>query len=461
MVNLSSLIHVINDFQAWGEIPDEEFELCTDSRKVNERSFFIAIKGQKHDAFDYVQDVIECGCRLILFELDDIKRERVETIWKKNKKICLVGVSDVTKAMQSLAKERSRLWQASGGHLIGLTGSNGKTTTKEMIFGILDLAFPGQVISTKGNLNNHWGVPMTLLTLRDDLKIMVLEMGTSAGGEIQTLCEIANPKSGLITNIGTGHIEFFKTQDRILVEKSALYHWICRRREGVFILNTDDPFLNRLERARPVVYPVEDGGKRVFSALEDQLIFHDDQDVVIKNENIYGVHLYHNLGLSLYLLRTIFKEEFSRFVEIAQAFRLPSNNRAEWIERDGKLYFLDAYNANPNSMRASLQSFASRLISKNIDPSTALLVLGDMNELGELAEDYHREIGGYVSSLGFTNAIFIGRFASHYCKGMDGGLSFADKESAIESFKEKVKSSSACFIKGSRSLQLESIIAIV
>jgi UDP-N-acetylmuramoyl-tripeptide--D-alanyl-D-alanine ligase len=460
MFKLDQLLMTEDYQELYGSLPLGEFAPSTDSRKVSKEHVFFALIGERFDAFDFIDQVIGNGCRCIIYQLGENKKAKLDKIKAAHTDLCLIGVEDVLVCLQQLSRRHARDWQSNGGHLIALTGSNGKTTTKEMLGLILREVFPGKVQMTAGNLNNHIGVPLTLLNLKKTSEIAVVEMGMSGEGEIGFLCELAHPRSGLITNIGTGHIEFLKTREGILKEKASLLRYILERKDdGLFLLNTDDEYLKTIDTVSAKVFRISDNGERLFSASFNRLELRDGS--IIENPHFFGEHLYHNLGMALSLLLLIFPKFSNELISSARSIELPKNNRAQWMTSGDTLVFLDAYNANPNSMSASLKSYFSRVDHLQIDRKEVCLILGDMNELGELAEQFHKEVGELVSSFNAGTTVFVGRYYEHYLKGCPRGVGLKDKVELEEWLARHRESFRSLFIKGSRSLQLESIVAIV
>lgn len=448
-----------------GEIPFKKYVVSTDSRKLVPESLFICLKGEKHDAFSFVDEIIKNGARIIVYDLSLENETQAKRIYADDNSLVLIGVPSSLVFLQNLSVAHRKAWFESSNdkEIIAMTGSNGKTTTKEILQCLLLPSFADQLLCTEGNLNNHIGVPLTLLRLNDSHKVAVVEMGTNHHGEIRGLCDFAAPTSGLITNIGTGHIEHFKTQQEIFKEKRALYDAIMENCAGkVFVVNTDDDFLVKLDRtSRTIEFGEKASGYNSFVDHDSLKIKAPFATYLIKNPGLFGRHNYHNLGMSLAICLHLFPQHAESFISVAKTLSLPDNNRSVWKTYGEKLVFLDAYNANPHSMKASLDAFVTRLHEKKFKLKTALFVLGDMNELGDLSPEFHREIGSYLASIGAENVYFIGRFSKEYSSGFGGGgLIFTDKASAMIELQKTGVLNESFFFKASRSLQLESMTAI-
>jgi UDP-N-acetylmuramoyl-tripeptide--D-alanyl-D-alanine ligase len=377
--------------------------------------------------------------------------------------VLFVETTDSLKFIQELASLYSREWrnEKTDRKIIGVTGSNGKTTHKEMMFFLLNSLFPGQVLATKGNFNNHIGVPLTIFRLQEIHNIAIIEMGMNHPGEIKELCSIAYPEHGMITNVGPAHIEFMQTMENIFFEKSSLYHAVLdnSKGSGVFVVNADDAYLNRLQESTGFTTYGEVYGDVKIQIDGHRISFNiEGEDVLITNNNILEHHNLKNLaGTSIFAMK-LFPKHIREIEKIACEYQQPSMNRSQWVDN----IFLDAYNANPSSMRVSIDSFVNVMKNKNISLDDCCFILGDMNELGVFAEELHREIAGHLAAQKIKNVIFIGRYKDYYLQGHPNPKnSYLKKEEFYEEWRNIRKTYKYIFIKASRSLQLESLMSIV
>ncbi|MCB9060456.1 MAG: UDP-N-acetylmuramoyl-tripeptide--D-alanyl-D-alanine ligase [Halobacteriovoraceae bacterium] len=438
----------------------QSFEICTDSRKYKRGQCFIAIKGDNFDGIQFLEEIIQQNCPLFICQMSDEAIEQVEKYSISHSSTQFIIVKNSVKYIQDLATLHRQKWS---GEIIALTGSNGKTTTKEMLFHFMNGLFPGKVIATQGNLNNHLGVPFTLFRIQNETKYVILEMGTNHPGEIKVLCDIAVPNHGTITNIGESHLEFFKTKENVLIEKSELFHAIMKNGDGKFVLNCEDPLLISLEKKYP--------GKKLIKFQNDEnylvqknsnYAFQIRAEVVdLKNDHLVGRHNFLNLAQSYLLVHSLFPKEKNKLQKLISTFK-PTLGRSVFQEKKGIIFFSDAYNANPSSMRASLRGFKEYLIQKSISEDKALYIIGDMNELGDLAPELHKEIGAFVKSLGVLNPIFVGRYSKYLMDGYKDNLCivYESKEELEQNLSNLLIGKDHVFLKASRSLQLESIIDI-
>lgn len=450
MIDSKYLQHSNPLIKIYGKVPEGTFQVCTDSRKYEDGELFYAINGEKFDGFDYVENVLKKDCPIVVFESSEKNTKKLKDL--DQSKTCFVEVGNSIDYLQSLAIKRRDEFKNSGGVILGITGSNGKTSHKEMMKAMLESVLGNKVHSTKGNLNNHIGVPLTLLDLKKEHSLCILEMGTNHPGEIPALCKLGDHDHGLITNIGASHLEFFHTESNVFKEKRALFDHVEAKGVGKFVVPGSDQFLSTLEGKTLCKTSYSKTGNKVEFEV-------DGTTFEFETDKLGGDYNYSNMVTCLSLLCLVYPKYAEKFLEAACSYELPEMNRANWVEKGGKKIFLDAYNANPSSMKVSLDYFNEYLKSENISNSNSLWILGDMNELGDKSPEYHKEIGEILKSFGHKNLVFIGRFASDYQEGAQTGQKF---ESVEKVFKERfdIKNISHVFIKGSRSLQLESLLDI-
>lgn len=445
--------------------PGAEVELIvnTDSRSFRRGETFIALHGENFDGFNYAEQVLKEGARVIVYSQKAGREEIVLGLAKKYSEALFVETTDSLKFIQELASLYIKEWRSekSDRKVIGITGSNGKTTHKEMIFSLLNSIFPNQVLATKGNLNNHIGVPLTIFRLQKNHDIAIVEMGMNHPGEINELCSVAHPEHGMITNVGAAHIEFMQTMGNIFSEKASLYRAVLEnsKGDGVFVVNADDIYLNRLEKSPGLTTYGEECGDVKIQIDGHKISFNiDGQNVLITNNNILEHHNLKNLAGTSILAMKLFPQKIREIENAASEYQQPSMNRSQWVEN----IFLDAYNANPSSMRVSIDSFVNVMKNKNVSLDDCYFVLGDMNELGVFAEELHQEIAEHLKHQNITNVTFIGRYKDYYLQGYKTPKSsYLKKEEFHEEWKNIRKSYKYVFVKASRSLQLESLMSIV
>jgi UDP-N-acetylmuramoyl-tripeptide--D-alanyl-D-alanine ligase len=458
---VSSILQII------GTAKELELKINTDSRTLVEGETFVALHGDSFDGFNYVEQVIKKGALVIIYSRAPNREEVVSKLVKIYPTTLFVETTDSLKCIQELASIHILNWKSAKPNrkIIGITGSNGKTTHKEMLSSILNSVFPGKVLATKGNLNNHIGVPLTILGLKEIHEIAVIEMGMNHPGEINELCEIAHPESGIITNIGAAHIEFMNSMENIFKEKASLYRSVVQNTKGsgMFIVNGDDYYLNQLEKSPGLSTYGEKNGDIKIQMTNNTIAFQIQnvdklESVLITNNNILEHHNLKNLAGTALLAMKLFPQKIQEIAMAASNYQQPSMNRSQWVEN----IFLDAYNANPSSMRVSFDSFITVIKKKGISLDDCYFVLGDMNELGVFAEELHREIAEHIKNNGVKNISFIGRYKDFYLQGFNNPQStHLSKEEFYEEWRQIRKSYKFVFVKASRSLQLETLMSIV
>jgi UDP-N-acetylmuramoyl-tripeptide--D-alanyl-D-alanine ligase len=443
-----------------------KLDFCTDTRKYHNPNAFVAIPGVKVNPLDIISDLLHQGCPLVFFQEDSTNIDKVNKLKQLYPKTEFVPVSDSVIFLQEISHHHIKEWKTLNPRntIFAISGSNGKTTHKEMLANILKEVLPEKVIATEKNNNNHLGVPLTLLGVSEKTEIVILELGSNHPGEIKVLCDISEPTAGLTTNIGATHLEFFETEEKVFEEEAYLFHAVkeITHGKGFFLINLDDSFLSRLTpTSGSITYGESSEAMARIAFLETGAeIHHLGQNLIALNSHITGRHNKLNLITCLFIAVHFYPEHKQAFIEACKNFR-PTKNRSEWIEFANRPIYLDAYNANPSSMKAALQGFKESVLEQGFKLSDACIVLGDMNELGDSTPQYHKEIGQYVKALGFPHVYFIGRFSAHYLEGNTQGLA---KSSSAE-FKSEyqndcLKKYGIHLIKGSRSLQLESLVDI-
>lgn len=443
----------------------KEFELKinTDSRSFVAGETFVALVGETFDAFNYLEGVLNADAKVVVINSTKEREGLLPMLAAFYPKTLFITVSDTLLFLQELARLHIEAWRKADGErkIIGVTGSNGKTTHKEMIYFLLNSIMPGKVLATKGNLNNHIGVPLTIFRLNKKHKVAIVEMGMNHSGEIKVLCDIARPEHGMITNIGAAHIEFLKSMENIFKEKGTLYDSVVKngKGKGVFVVNADDAYLNKLKKTKGLTTYGEKHGDVRINIEGGQIAFNiEKRNVWITNENIFEHHNLKNLAGTTIFAMKLFPKKIKELSLAASSYVQPSMNRSQW---NGNI-FLDAYNANPSSMRVSLDSFVTIMKNKSISLDDCYFVLGDMNELGSHAAEMHKDIAKHVKELGIKNVTFIGRYREFYLQGYPDPTShYLSKEEFAIEWKEIRRKYRYVFVKASRSLQLETLMNIV
>lgn len=461
MVNLDSILNKTNIFFEKNNQFDQ-FKICTDSRSFQEGDAFLAIIGENFDGIDYLENVLIKGCPLAVYSSQSNK-ENIDHYKRKYSGTSFLEVNDSISFLKETASRHIQSWRNKENKIdFVITGSNGKTTTKDMLSHILSKALGEKVFCTPGNFNNHIGLPLSILQLRDHHEVAVFEIGTNHPGEIAYLCRMINPTHGYITSIGDSHLEFFKNRDNVFIEKSDLYESIKSNNSKTkfFLINNNDEYLCKLEKTNFCQSIGQENSDVILSFKPDGFEMSlESQSFQVKNDHLIGEHNFQNLAAAFVLASKVIKPDLA--IEGCRDF-IPNNNRSSWVKYKSSTVFLDAYNANPSSMECSLKGFIHYLKTKKIHLFQALFILGDMNELGDNAQKMHVSIGSLLSELGVEKAYFIGKHAGDYAFGFKGEhrqFSCVDDldEQLLDPSKHKFN---FVFIKGSNSLKLERLLKI-
>ena len=412
-------------------------KVSTDSRKIEKDAVFFALKGENFDANDFALQVAEQGvASLVVADRKDLpKHERI------------LIVDDTLKTLQDLAAYHR---QQSKATVLSITGTNGKTTTKELVSAVLAKKY--DIIHTMGNLNNHIGVPLTLLSIKPETEIAVVEMGANHPGEIDFLCKIADPDYGLITNIGKAHLEGFGSFEGVIKTKTELYRHIKSHGKAVFV-NQGNPLLwEQSEGQERISYgrhcaafcPVAPGACNPYLSVVWRK--HLIQTHLVGSYNFENVAA--AIGVGQY-----FGVDENDIIEALEAYT-PTNSRSQVIDTGKNRIIMDAYNANPTSMRAALINFAS------ICGEQHLLILGDMRELGTASEEEHRNILGLMKELKFKEALLVGQNFCSYNENPDW-KTFTKVEDLCQYLEGCPISGKTILVKGSNSIQLGKVLPLL
>lgn len=414
-------------------------KISKDSRNIEKGCIYLAIKGDNFDGNQYAEEALEKGAAYAIVDNKEIvKSERF--LYVKNTLECL----------EQLARfHRSKLKIP----IIGITGSNGKTTTKELITAVLSKRY--SCYATKGNYNNHIGVPLSLLEINKEHEIAVIEMGANHQGEIAFLSSIADPDFGLITNIGKAHLEGFGGIEGVKKGKSELYHHLENKNGKVF-LNGDDSTLSELAKNIPsVTYGISSENYCSGNILDEQPFLKGSWTCGESNgrfeAGIYGQYNFYNIMAAI-CIGHYFGVSSSKIDKAIGAYKA-DNNRSQLIQKENYTILLDAYNANPSSMQASIVNFTHRAGNKK------LVILGDMFELGNSSEAEHLQIAQLACNQKFEKVILVGKNFSKIKNETLNALFFETTEEAASWLKNYSKEESEILIKGSRGMALEKVLS--
>ncbi len=431
--------------------------ISTDSRMIGEGELFIALKGPRFDGHHFALKALEKKAGGVVIEEDKARDIR----WNGYRPKVVIVVKDTLRALGDLAREKRRRYRTP---VVALTGSNGKTTTKEMISACLETTFP--ILKTRENLNNLIGLPLTLLNLTEKERVVILEMGMNVPGEIRRLTEIAEPDVGLITNIQRVHLEGLGSLERVKEEKGELFRRM--RRDGTILVNQNDPHVIDLAGEFPgqkITYGVEKSADVMAKEIQlrgregtsFKLVLEEEEIEV--NLPLLGRHFVPN-ALCAIAVASLFGIEVKKSKEAIEDFQ-PVHMRMEMIRLEGgKTLINDAYNANPRSMEVALET-----LSEMKGKGRAVAVLGDMMELGDVTEEAHREMGEKVKDLSIDLLIAMGEKAPLVVESAIRHGFAPEKTRVVESHSEAVsvleevtRDGDWILVKGSRRMAMEKIV---
>ena len=414
----------------------EAGSVTTDTRKITPGCIFFALRGENFDGNAFSNEAIAKGARFSV--VDNASFDSGDHT---------ILVDDTLKAMQKLAGfHRDQL----NIPVIAITGTNGKTTTKELINAVLSRKF--ETIATEGNLNNHIGVPLTLLSICKTTNIAIIEMGANHKGEIATLCEIASPEFGIITNIGKAHLEGFGSYEGVISTKKELFEFISESGGQLFV-NSDNDLLTQLsENISTITYGARSGawchGWPEESNPFAKLRWDSPEGLLAITTSLVGAYNFENVMAAICIGQYFGVPPME--IRAAIATYHPSNNRSQIIETGNNQLIMDAYNANPTSMKAAILNF------RNLNSPSKMVILGDMFELGNETKKEHTEIVRLLDESNFETVMLVGpRFGSvsvpqHF-------LSFSSTKEATGWLGKHPYKGHTILIKGSRGIHLEDI----
>lgn len=409
--------------------------VCTDTRNIIDDSIFFALKGANFNGNKFAEKAIEKGSRYAI-----IDEEEFNTSDK-----CIL-VNDVLKTLQDLAHFHRKQFHIP---VLGITGSNGKTTSKELIGAVLSQKY--NLLMTQGNFNNHIGVPLTLLQMTDKHRFAIIEMGANKPKDIKELAEIAAPSHGLITNIGAAHLEGFGSLMGVINTKKELYDYISNN-EGVLFYNNDDEILKNIlpNNTENNEYGTTEGSvrgelKELTPYVRFRWSFKSTYSSPIITSKLVGKYNFTNF-IAAACIGKYFKVDNDKIGKALEKYT-PTNNRSQVSEIGSNTYIVDCYNANPTSMLSALESFVE------ITHDNKVAILGDMLELGNYAKEEHQKIIDYLTK----NSIQAYLVGSEFQKISTSFEVYNTVEDLIDAHKNKLENA-LILLKGSRGIKLEKIL---
>jgi UDP-N-acetylmuramoyl-tripeptide--D-alanyl-D-alanine ligase len=409
--------------------------ISTDTRKITKDCLFFALKGDNFNGNSYAKQALEKGAAFAIVDEKEYANENH-----------IILVDDTLKSLQELASFHRKQSKAK---VISLTGSNGKTTTKELINAVLSTNY--KTIATVGNLNNHIGVPLTLLSIKEDTKIAIVEMGANHQKEIEFLCQIVEPDYGYITNFGKAHLEGFGGLEGVIKGKSELYDFLFQHNSFIFF-NADDVIqLSKLNSyLKKFGFSQNNSQYYIIKLISANPFVKIEFENYTINSKLIGAYNFVNCCAAI-VIGKYFNVSLENIKKGIESY-VPANNRSQIMEKNGHQIILDAYNANPSSMKVALENF------NHLNVSPKIAFLGDMFELGETASEEHQAIADLASSMNFDDTFFIGK---NFVKTKNKQKTFKTFEDLASYLKANPLQKSNLFIKGSRGMALERILELL
>lgn len=414
--------------------------VTTDSRNCPVDSLFIALKGESFNGNAFAAKALEAGCKYVVVDEPQYAPEG-------DKRFILVD--DCLRTLQQLANYHRRQL---GTRVIGITGTNGKTTTKELISAVLSQSY--NVLYTQGNLNNHIGVPLTLLRLKPEHDLAVIEMGANHPGEIDFLTHIAEPDYGIITNVGKAHLEGFGSFEGVIRTKGELYDYLRGKENATVFIHHDNPYLTGMSKGlKSVLYGSDESlyvyggvtGNSPYLSFEWKAGKGGDRHEV--QTQLIGEYNFPN-ALAAVTIGCFFGVEPEK-IDKALSEYAPQNNRSQLKKTDSNTLIIDAYNANPTSMMAALTNF------QNMDAAHKMVILGDMRELGAESVAEHQKIVDYIKECHFEKVVLVGE---QFAASLHGYQSYPDVQELIRHLQTDKPQNCMILIKGSNGIRLSTVV---
>ena len=418
--------------------------VSTDTRKIEEGTMFIALKGENFNGNNYVLEAFNKGAKIAI--VDEVKCDLNEL----KEDVALIKVENTGRALMDLAKfYREKL----GLKVVGITGSAGKTSTKDLVAAVLSDKY--KVFKTKGNFNNEIGLPLMILELDSTYDVAILEMGMRGLGQIKELAEIASPDLGIITNIGISHIEILKTRENILKAKMEIATFFDKN--NTLVVCGNDDFLGALPEAEYKIVKTgvgenfKIGAKNIaLEELSSKFTVYDGEKEEEFSLDMPGEHNISNLMLGIAIAKElgVSFEEMKRGLKNIEA----TSMRLELIKKDGFSILNDCYNSSPVAVKSAID------VMKNIEGKRRIAVLGTMRELGHKSEEAHEEIGKYAKENGIEKVLCLGDFSENIKEGYGEGCTvYENKEELIKDLLNIICEGDIILVKASRSLKFEEI----
>jgi UDP-N-acetylmuramoyl-tripeptide--D-alanyl-D-alanine ligase len=411
--------------------------VSTDTRQIEEGTMFFALKGENFNGNKFAADALSKGARYAVVD---------EEGYKTDDRYILV--KDVLETLQQLAHYHRKQLNIP---VIAITGSNGKTTTKELVNMVLSKKF--KTYATKGNLNNHIGIPLTLLAMKPGTEMAIVEMGANHQKEIEGYCAIVEPDFGLITNIGKAHLEGFGGLEGVKKGKGELYDYLLKNNKKVFINSSSEILMSMSKFSDPVLYSKKgDYYSAELIEASPYIRFTAENGEKITT-HLLGAYNFENISAALCIGKYFGVEDV--LANSAVASYNPQNNRSQVMRKGTNTIIMDAYNANPSSMKAAIENFSK------VKADAKWLILGDMFELGEESISEHEKLGALINGMKFDKVVLCGKYMNHATKALPAAKYFEDKKALLQWLTDQHVSDATILLKGSRGMGLESVVEVI
>ncbi|MFN8357380.1 MAG: UDP-N-acetylmuramoyl-tripeptide--D-alanyl-D-alanine ligase [Spirosomataceae bacterium] len=409
--------------------------VCIDTRKITEDVLFVALRGEKFDANTFAKEALAKGAKYALIDNPDYATDER----------CLL-VDDSLKALQLLANYHRQTLRIP---VIGLGGSNGKTTTKELVNSVLGQKY--KTYATRGNLNNHIGVPLTLLEIDSSVEIAIVELGANHQQELWELCQIGEPTHGLLTNIGKEHLEGFGSLEGVRDAEGELFDFL-EKTGGMVVYNGLDETISEMVSERNLAYTLRYAHNATL-LTETPFVKYQDEQGNIHTTHLMGRYNFDNIRAAIALGRLFGVHDAQ--IHAGVCLYVPTNNRSQLMQRGSNTILMDAYNANPSSMEEALRMFDRWEASKKV------VILGDMFELGAEAEAEHEALGKIIAECQFDYVLLVGSLMQNALKYLPRAYYFPDKLGLHVWLQDHVMTNTHFLVKGSRGMGLESVLNVL
>lgn len=417
----------------------ENNSISTDTRKVSQGDLFFALKGEHFNGNTFANQALDKGAKYVIIDEKEYHSKTEKTIL----------VEDVLKTLQALATYHRNYLKLP---IIALTGSNGKTTTKELINAVLSKKY--NTTATIGNLNNHIGVPLTLLSMTKATEIGIVEMGANHQKEIDFLCSIAQPDYGYITNFGKAHLEGFGGIEGVIKGKTELYNYLKANTKLIFVNANDSKQVEHSKNAQIITFGDKDTANLTVTLEQAQPFVYANYNKQTIRTQLIGIYNFNNIAAAI-CIGNYFKVEDASIKEALEQYT-PRNNRSQILEKETTKIILDAYNANPSSMKAALSNFSDLKVTSN-----KIAILGDMFELGDEAKQEHQNIADLASQLNIDAIILVGENFYNTKNTNPKIKQYHSFEALKSNFNSLSVTDVTLLIKGSRGMALERILELL